>query len=237
MQELNISTLPSTRYSTYIKLYAGSMQGNKLTQIDLTRLYNWYVKELGSKLNSVHKQYNPLLFKYIVEWWISMVAIEKWLVWFEGMTEQPIRVRNDDFINCVSSFILNNGIPVNIDNTVESFLEELVYSGFLTYLDSMLDAEFYNHNLLLDTESKITGVDYINVPIQWQVTITDLLVGVEKTDLERHAIQYPYGLDVKLNILGMPIDNYMKLGIGVAERYLDLATDPSKDLDLGVYDG
>lgn len=174
------SLLPSDILSVKVKELIDRGVKIGLHHVDLSNFYRWYVDSFESKYNSMHKQYDYSLFRFIVDYLITNYSYKNLMEYtdtsYSGNYLFPVQMD----IQNISSYIRANEIPFNSDLILEDELDQLYVSGvfeemsnYLLRLLGMYNIKYNDEEFMTGSNIK-TGIGCGYLPVKW-VWGTDII--------------------------------------------------------------
>lgn len=174
------SLLPSDILSVKVKELIDRGVKIGLHHVDLSIFYRWYVDSFESKYNSMHKQHDYSLFRFIVDYLITNYSYKNLMEYtdtsYSGNYLFPVQMD----IQNISSYIRANEIPFGSDLILEDELDQLYVSGvfeemsnYLLKLLGMYNIKYNDEEFMTGSNVK-TGIGCGYLPVRW-VWGTDII--------------------------------------------------------------
>ena len=222
--------LPSDRFSNDIKKHKsnGHEIKSNIRIIDLTSIYNWYVDNFECHVSKLYSQNNLILFKFIIEYYICVISVNRLLYYTDGFDTRVIKdIVSDIDYEIIGNFVNNNGISIGLHDSKTTELVLISYYKVFDQLTQILTATLREQGIDPTVSGLVTddNQDIVHLPIKWDSMKTDILE-FRGHDVEAYTNLYPYEKSIKLAIASLsPLDMYY-MDSGYIDKTIESCLEP-----------
>lgn len=222
--------LPSDRYSYDVRHVLAEKYkiSPNIRHVDLTKLYNYYTDNFEIFVSKMCLQNNLTLFKFIVEYYISVMSNIRFIYYSDGFYPNSNKdIITDLDYELIAKFIDNNGIPLTGENITDTRLLLIKYNGVFENFVNILKERLIESGVDPTQTGLLTddNQDIVHLPLSWTVTKTDILDYMDM-DLDQYTAIYPYHKKIDLYLGSLSPLDISYIDTGYIESVLENCLEP-----------